>query len=77
MRAVNPPKFPPLPEGAMQWSRSTKRAGGMYHAHTMGMTACGRVIERLHSAGANSLGDMNYWGVCPKCYAKATKAKKE
>jgi hypothetical protein len=74
MRAISPKEIPPLPEGTMMWSRSTKRAGGMYHAHLFGYTSCTKVrLERHHSEEVKSLNDMRYWGVCPKCYAIATK----
>jgi hypothetical protein len=79
MRAINPKEMPPLPDGANHWSRSTKRSGGMYHAHTIGFPVCGAkvVLERHHSKGADSVGDMRWWGVCPRCYAKAMKSPRK
>ena len=74
MRAVNPKEMPPMPDGAKSWARSTKRADGMYHAHFYGFAVCGFVLERNRSEEANTLGDMQYWGLCPRCYAKATKS---
>lgn len=71
-KAIAPEKTPELPEGMNAWARSTKRAGGMFHAHVLGMTACGSVrLDRHHSKTAEGLGDLQYWGVCPRCMAKA------
>lgn len=71
-KAIAPKEFPPLPEGSNAWARSTRRVGGMYHAHVFGFTACNSVrLDRHHSEEARDLGDMQYWGVCPRCYAKA------
>lgn len=70
-RAIVPKTLPGLPEGAISWARSTRRAGGMYHAHALGFTACGSIIlDRFHSEEARDLGDMVYWGLCPRCFAK-------
>lgn len=72
-KAIAPQEMPKLPEGMTSWGRSTRRAGGMYHAHVIGMTACGSVhLDRFHSEEPRSLGDMQYWGVCPRCYKLAS-----
>ena len=72
-KAIAPKEFPPLPEGMNAWARSTRRAGGMFHAHVMGWTACANIrpLDRHQSEPASSLAEMQYWGVCPRCYAKA------
>lgn len=71
-KAIAPATFPELPEGSIAWARSTKRAGGVYHAHSYGFTACGSVrLDRHDSSTANGLGDLQYWGVCPRCLRKA------
>lgn len=76
MRAVNPKEMPKLPEGASAWARSTKRSGGMFHAHAIGFAVCGSLrLDRHHSAPADTLGDMQYWGVCPKCLKLARSLK--
>lgn len=72
-RAIAPKEFPPLPDGMVQWARSTRRVGGMFHAHVIGMTACGSIrLDRFNSEEARDVHDMKYWGVCPRCYKKAT-----
>lgn len=77
--AIAPTELPGLPENAIGWARSTKRAGGMYHAHSLGFPVCSSkiVLDRLASEGMNSLGDAQYWGVCPKCYRLAIKSQAE
>ena len=71
-KAIVPTEMPSLPDGMTGWIRSTKGHGGMYHAHTIGWSACGRIqIDRHHKEDARHLGDMTYWGVCPRCLAKA------
>lgn len=71
-KAIVPTKMPKLPEGMVAWGRSTRRTGGMYHAHAIGMTACGSIrLDRFYSEQPRGLGDMQYWGVCPRCYAKS------
>lgn len=73
-KAIAPKEMPELPEGMVQWARSTRRVGGMFHAHVIGMTACGSIrLDRHYSEEARAVGDMQYWGVCPRCYAKAFK----
>lgn len=70
-KAVVPTEFPELPEGMNSWARSTRRTGGMFHAHVLGFTACNSLrLGRHHSKPATGLADMEYWGVCPRCYAK-------
>jgi len=73
-KAVAPKEMPTLPEGKTAWVRSTKRPGGMFHAHALGFTACNSIVlDRHQSETPNSLGDMQYWGVCPRCLAKVVK----
>ena len=73
-KAIAPKKIPELPEGRTAWARSTKRAGVMFHAHSAGFTACNSVVlDRHQSETASGLGDMQYWGVCPRCLAKVVK----
>lgn len=69
MRAIAPNEMPPLPERAAAWSRSTKRAGGMFHARDpLGGALCGALmLDRHSSEDAANLGQMQYWGVCPRC----------
>lgn len=70
-RAIVPTEIPPLPEGTMTWTRSTRGRGGMFHAHCLGITACGSIIlDRHHSEEARHIGDFQYWGVCPRCMGK-------
>lgn len=76
MRAINPKEMPKLPQGAQGWARSTKRAGSVFHAHSLGYPLCrsGIILERNASEHPQHLGDMQYWGVCPRCYAKSQKS---
>lgn len=72
-RAVVPTEIPALPEGANQWARSTKRAGGVFHAHAFGLTVCRSILlARHHSEPASSLGHMQHYGVCPRCMSKVS-----
>jgi len=74
-KAISPTEFPKLPEGMIAWARSTKRVGGMFHAHALGFAACGSIrLDRHQSVATDELGAMQYWGVCPRCYAKAVSA---
>jgi hypothetical protein len=77
MRAINPKEIPPLPEFTNHWSRSTKRAGGMFHAHALGEPVCGAKFRlyRHDSKYGETLSDFQYWGVCPRCYRLAMKTK--
>ena len=71
-KAIAPKEIPELPEGMTSWARSTRRVGGMYHAHVIGFTACGSIrLDRHHSEEVLHVGDMQYWGVCPRCFAKS------
>lgn len=76
-KAIGPNEFPKLPEGASYWSRSTRRADSVFHAHTLGFPVCGARfrLDRNHSVLANGLGDMKYHGVCPRCFALSKKVK--
>ena len=70
-RAFVPRSEPILPEGMTGWARSTKRVGSMYHAHALGLTACRSIVlDRHQSEEPQGLGDMQYWGLCPRCVAK-------
>lgn len=71
-RAINPKEIPPLPEGATQWRRSL-RQGSMFHAiDAVGVSVCGSIVlDRNKSRAADNLGDMQYWGCCPRCHKKA------
>ena len=70
-KAIRPKEMPALPEGATGWARSTKRIGGMWHAHALGRAICGNLhIDRHECEEAPTLGNMQYWGVCPRCYNK-------
>lgn len=70
-RAVAPKTMPAVPEGAMCWRRSLRR-GSMFHAiDGVGRTLCStRHLDRNASESPSSLGDMQYWGVCPTCIKK-------
>lgn len=73
-RAVVPTTYPPLPEGASYWSRSTRRVGSVFHAHAFGLTVCrSLLLSRHQSVDARNLGDMQYYGVCPRCFKLASK----
>lgn len=70
-KAIVPKELPGLPEGCSAWARSTKRPGGVFHAHSFGLTACRSILlDRHRSEDARHLGDMQYYGLCPKCVAK-------
>lgn len=71
-KAIAPSKMPEVPAEAMGWRRSPRR-GSIYHAHVMGHPICGSKVylDRNASLEARNLGDMQYWGVCPHCLAKA------
>jgi hypothetical protein len=74
-KAIAPKEMPSLPEGATAWARSTRRAGGMFHAHVIGFSSCGKMrFDRFKSVAPNGLHDMQYWGVCPSCYKLAQAA---
>jgi hypothetical protein len=74
-KAIAPKEVPALPEGMVEWARSTRRFGGMFHAHVIGLTACGSIrLDRHHAEVARDVHDMQYWGVCPRCMAKAKRA---
>lgn len=70
-QAINPKTMPTLPEGAAGWIRSS-REGSMYHAHDwLGMSICGRIgFDKYRSHRTQNLGDMQFWGVCPRCFKK-------
>ena len=77
-RAIAPKEIPNLPNGASAWGRSTKRAGGVFHAHTIGFTMCHSIrLDRFNSVSPNGLGDFQYWGVCPKCFSLSKKLECE
>lgn len=70
-RAIVPQSMPELGV-ASEWRRSLRR-GSMYHAHTaLGRTLCDRIwLDRHKSAATDNLGDLQYWGCCPRCYRLA------
>ena len=66
-RAVAPPEMPATPDDYSGWRRS-RRAGSVYHLHAHGRLACRRsVFDRNGSETLASLGDAQYWGLCPRC----------
>lgn len=73
-RAIVPTEMPPIPDGFTRWRRSLRR-GSVYHLTTfLGTSACRSMnFERNKSEGPRQVGDMQFWGVCPRCFAKATK----
>jgi hypothetical protein len=72
-KAITPATLPALPSGATGWARSTRRAGGIFHAHKLGQALCGALyIDRHQSEMPKGQGDLKYFGVCPRCYSKAS-----
>lgn len=72
-KAVVPQEFPPVPEEASAWLRKL-RAGSVYHLHSgCGTSICGSAAlrDRHKTEQARHLGDMQYWGCCPRCFKKA------
>ena len=70
-KAIAPTEMPPVPKGMMGWRRSLRR-GSMFHLHAMGDTACGSLhLDRNNSESPRHLGDMKFWGRCPRCMKKA------
>jgi hypothetical protein len=69
-RALAPAEIPVLPDG-QEWRRSL-RMGAMYHIHVaLGSVLCGGIIlDRNNSRAANSLGDFQFWGACPRCMGR-------
>lgn len=77
-KAIAPKEMPRLPDGAVAWARSTRRAGGMFHAHVIGFSSCGKMhFDRFKSVSPSGLHDMQYWGVCPQCYKLSLEATDE
>lgn len=78
MKAVVPTEIPPLPKGATETWRRSLRAGSVFHAHVLGHPICRATVrlERNTSEAARTVGDLQYWGVCPRCYAKGQKDNK-
>ena len=72
MKAIAPTTVPPLPDGANDWRRSA-RVGSMYHAQAYGRAVCGsHALQNRHKTETfKTIGDLQFWGVCPRCYAKA------
>lgn len=70
-RALAPATMPPLGR-ATEWRRSNRR-GSMYHAHVgLGRVLCDAlVLDRHRSRATDNLGDLQFWGVCPRCARKA------
>lgn len=77
MKAINPSHVPALPDRAIGWARSTKRANSVFHAHALGYPVCGArfVLDRHQSKAPDGLGAFRYHGVCPRCYALSLKAE--
>ena len=71
-RAIAPAAIPPVPDAAQGWRRSLRK-GAMFHAHSLGTPICGArlYLERNASRAPEGLADMQYWGVCPRCFRKA------
>lgn len=71
-KAISPSAMPSLPDGAVAWGRKL-RQGSMFHAHALGHPICWSAVylERFKQEAPRDLGDMQYWGVCPRCYAKS------
>jgi hypothetical protein len=67
--------MPTVPEAFVEWRRSTKRAGGMFHLRDyIGGTACNTLrLERHESEPLTNVGQAQFWGLCPRCVAKAKK----
>lgn len=74
-RAIVPSEMPAVPENWTEWRRSTKRAGGMFHLRdAIGGTACNALrLERHTSEPLANVGQGQFWGLCPRCVAKAKK----
>lgn len=70
MRAIAPKEIPNLPDNAIAWARSTKRADSMFHAHAIGFPTCKArfYLDRFACVEPKGLGDFQYHGVCPRCY---------
>ena len=70
-KAIKPEQIPTLPEGASGWRRSPRR-GSVFHAHSLGTPICGAgvYLDRNESLPMTDLGVAQYWGVCPRCFAK-------
>jgi hypothetical protein len=75
-RAVVPTEMPRVPEAYTRWRRSTRR-GAVYHlTDYVGASACGQIrLERNTSEGPRHLGDMQYWGCCPRCFKIAERGE--
>lgn len=74
MKAIAPNEFPPLPDSATAWARSLRR-GSVYHAHALGFPVCNSklYLDRNRSEAPRNVADMQYWGVCSRCYRLAMK----
>jgi hypothetical protein len=72
-KAIAPSEIPPVPENMSGWRRSLRR-GSIFHLHFMGLTACrSLVLERHKSEPLAGVGDMQFWGVCPRCFSISKK----
>jgi len=67
-RAIAPATMPAVPGRYQGWRRSLRR-GAMFHLiDYLGVTPCRRrALERNASRAPDNLGDMQYWGACPRC----------
>lgn len=73
-KAIKPTEFPPVPETSRGWYRSL-RQGSTFHLidYLGGLLCANRKIDQYNSEEAAGLGEMQYWGVCPRCYKKVIK----
>lgn len=73
-KAIVPEEMPATPESSRGWYRSL-RAGSMFHLidYLGGQFCSRRSIDQFNSEQAGGLGDIQYWGCCPRCMAKAKK----
>lgn len=78
-RAIAPTAVPELPDRAIGWARSTRRADSMFHAHAIGFPVCGArlYLDRFNCEETSELGKMRYHGICPRCYNLATKENRK
>jgi len=73
-KAIVPTEMPKVPDNMTGWRRSLRR-GSVYHLHSMGEAGCGSIyLDRHKSESARQLGDMQFWGVCPRCFKRSQNA---
>lgn len=72
-KAISPQEMPPIPEEFTRWRRSLRQGSVFHLTDYVGIAACrAMALDRHKSEGPRHLGDMQYWGVCPRCYRKAS-----